>query len=819
MLTTNTTLDFIRYLAEQGHHQILGLRAGTDATSPHYYEGDDDLTAQILSDWESQEYDIYITGNPVASPPVYEGGGLQKVKARHIIARRRFMVDVDGDPDAAESLKDAILSDLADRDITPEWVAHTGNGYQIIIRLADLPLSDETDRSISGFVADLAARHDTDDAHVDQRVSDLSRLFRLPGSVRFKGGDPKQGSYTLYDAPTVLTLADLSRYCGDAPTPTRQTSPTRQSETTGGLYVGSVSMRDIRDAINLRRVVTHDAPPGYHNACRVECPQGRSSAAKLLLTLSGGVLRTHCPHDKCKCLSTYDHLMAMGVEPSLVSPLYPSGASPLAVRWMAAVRPDMDKVKHDGSVIAITKPGITIYRTYVDCDYRALPGSIKTRIEAPLRADNETLATISRLATRVMQSVDLLNYCGATMQYDASVGGYVTVDRLKPFLAARLEAITAADSDHLREQYGVLTQVQSINAGVVSSVALAVMGRLKEKSKYDFPIGANYSNGIWDAATGRLIPHGPEHFVRPALPFEFSTTATAPKFEGVLRDIYPEVEQRTLALEIMGMAHAGDASHERMTMMVGPGGTGKGLMMSITKKMVSKVATPLATDLTDKNGLTACIGAAMLVVNEAPSLKARQVATLKMITGGDDIQIHRKYETSFNGPLTLAVYLLSNELLTLPDPSGAIMRRLLILIHQTEKSEAERDASLKKDALNHELPGIARMAREAYLAMVERGEFTKNPHVDHLVDAIVEDSSPVRKFIAEQCTVDRHLKISRNALYEAYCDFIFEFGIDKPSKQEFANDLKAAAMGVRGNDPKRGPSARVWHGIALREEK
>ena len=147
------------------------------------------------------------------------------------------------------------------------------------------------------------------------------------------------------------------------------------------------------------------------------------------------------------------------------------------------------------------------------------------------------------------------------------------------------------------------------------------------------------------------------------------------------------------------------------------------------------------------------------------------------------------------------------------------MRRLKVLIHQNVKPEGERDARLKRNGLNDELPGIAKLARDAYQRYKKQGKFTANPHVDHLVDAIEEDSSPVKKFLAERCVVGGHgLTVSRIDLYDAYITFLKDFGHDKPTKLQFSYDLKAAAIGVAaGNDAVK-KSLRIWLGIKLKSE-
>ena len=826
-----STLELIKYLAQQGgHHQILGLIGGNKASHPYYHDGNDELTKQVLEDFENEEYDTYLTLNPVIEPPKYQDGTLEKVKAKHITCYRRFMLDIDGDAAEAEAIKDNLIAELRELGITPEWEAYTGNGWQIILRLADLPNENSTTEAIKDFVAHFAEKHDTDTAHLDDRVSDVSRLGRLPGTMRFKGGDGIRGRYKLYDDPTILTQGDLEKYWPAAPRASKRFNnsiPTKSRSNSGDLYVGKMSIEELRQKLELQNVTTIDAPIGFSCSFRVECPQGRSTSCKLLFTLSGRFLKVDCKHTKCAELSPFDHLKALGVDFSRISSLFSFNPTALVMRWTALMRPEVSNIRHEDGQTTITKDDlvIIIFDSYVvlkddkkkTISYQKLPAFIKSKIESELRSKNERLEHNDRIANQILATNDLVLFNGAMMEYDEKLGGYEAIEKFKPFVSIEAKAVTEADTKYLETQFGLTVVNQNITSSMVSAICLLIIAKVPQKTEYDFPYGANYSNGIWCAKTDRLVHHGPQHFVKPALSFEYDEDARSPRFDKLLSEIYPEPEQKQLYLEFLGNTHAGDSSHECMLLLVGPGAAGKGLVTSVAKKMVVKVASPSANDLTDKNGLATCIGAGMLIVNEATSLRERQVATLKMITGGDDLQIFRKYESSYDGPLVLNIWMLSNELVTFPDPSGAIMRRLKILIHQNVKPEGERDAGLKRDGLKDELPGIARLARDAYKSFKKQGKFTNNPHVDHLINAIEEDSSPVKKFIAERCVVGGSgLFVSRNNLYDAYLSFLKDFGRDKPSKIQFSYDLKAAAIGVApGHNPEK-VSERTWTGIKLK---
>ena len=247
-------------------------------------------------------------------------------------------------------------------------------------------------------------------------------------------------------------------------------------------------------------------------------------------------------------------------------------------------------------------------------------------------------------------------------------------------------------------------------------------------------------------------------------------------------------------------------------MFQGVARSGKGSIRDIAKELAGGCANPQLRDLNDKHGLVCAIDKKLIVINECEDMSRSQVAVLKAATGNDAITIHVKYSDSFDGVLDANWLLISNQMVSFPDPSGAIMTRLLPLKFENGCSDKKIDTTLKRELLK-ELPGIARLAREAYLRYRQNG-FTNNPHVDDLLESTREDSSPITTFIRDCCKVGEGLTVTRQKLYSAYQRFLAELGHDPVTARTFASQLKAACNGISNGS--RQNQERTWLGINLK---
>jgi putative DNA primase/helicase len=162
---------------------------------------------------------------------------------------------------------------------------------------------------------------------------------------------------------------------------------------------------------------------------------------------------------------------------------------------------------------------------------------------------------------------------------------------------------------------------------------------------------------------------------------------------------------------------------------------------------------------------------------------------------------------------------MSNEVPRLPDASGALAGRFLIIrTPNTWKGREDRDLDRKLEA---ELPGILKWAADGWARLKGNGlKFTTNNAAEEYVRELEDLSSPVKAFVRECCRVGPECDVARADLFNAWLRWNETRHREVGSEAIFGRDLRSALphVGDRYTKPKTGPRVRKYVGIGLREE-
>jgi hypothetical protein len=146
-------------------------------------------------------YNTYIVMNPLK--PDFDRRNARKEDVAH---RRLLLVDLDragfkDDPataqelDAARSVAESIMAFTSNLGLPEPSIVMSGNGYHLYYRLADFPNNTETTMLIEGTLQSLAGIFNTDLVEVDTKVSDASRITKIPGTIARKGKESANRPY------------------------------------------------------------------------------------------------------------------------------------------------------------------------------------------------------------------------------------------------------------------------------------------------------------------------------------------------------------------------------------------------------------------------------------------------------------------------------------------------------------------------------------------------------------------------------------------------------------------------------------------------
>jgi P4 family phage/plasmid primase-like protien len=332
------------------------------------------------------------------------------------------------------------------------------------------------------------------------------------------------------------------------------------------------------------------------------------------------------------------------------------------------------------------------------------------------------------------------------------------------------------------------------------------------------------ANGLVRVADRAVVPHDPKFFNTFALSFDYLPDTTRPvRWERFLSEVFDGDAESVSALqEWFGYTISGRTDLHRMLMVIGPTRSGKG---TIDKVLAALVGTAnhiglSSSDLRGDFGLSALLGKTLAVFSdERMSMNSKRfVETLLRITGEDVVTVAEKYKSAWTGRLGVRFMFMSNELPSLPDSSGAIVGRL-ILLYMPRSFLGREDTGLA-DQLFAELPAILNWSLDGLERLKRKGEFTSVTSSATLLELIHESASPIRQFVQEWCVLKSGETVAKDDLYKGWKQWCLQTGHEAGAKENLSKKL-VAAFGRDLIDPDsrrggRGGQVRVYTGIALR---
>lgn len=332
------------------------------------------------------------------------------------------------------------------------------------------------------------------------------------------------------------------------------------------------------------------------------------------------------------------------------------------------------------------------------------------------------------------------------------------------------------------------------------------------------------ANGILHVPTRSLLPHEPQLFVGHALPFGYDATAAQPdRWEALLTELWPQDAESVACLqELFGYIVSGDTSLQKIGLLVGPTRAGKGVIANVASHLIGlhNATAPTLAAMTQNFGLQDLIGKLLAVVSDARLGRNANVAALAerllSISGEDRLTIDRKYREPWTGRLDVRFLLLSNELPSLTDASGALAKRFIVLVLTQSFYDREDPSLLSK--LLPELPGILLWSLDGLDRLRLQGHFTVPASARDAMRELEDLASPVTAFLRERCQVGRDQHVRVDDLWTVWKGWCEDQSHAHGTKQTFGKDLRAAVPGLRrrqlGSD-----QVPTYFGVGLRDDR
>jgi len=323
------------------------------------------------------------------------------------------------------------------------------------------------------------------------------------------------------------------------------------------------------------------------------------------------------------------------------------------------------------------------------------------------------------------------------------------------------------------------------------------------------------------------VPPTPALFTTAGLDFNF-TGADTPKPERWLRflsELWPDDPEAIEALRLWaGYLLVPDTSQDKLLALIGPKRGGKTTVAKVLTALVGEgnVTSPTLGAFASQFGLWHLIGKTLAVIGDA-RLSGRVdghviVERLLSITGRDAIDLDRKFLRPVTATLPTRIMLLSNELPRLPDASGTIVSRMIVL-RLTQSWFGREDKELLP-ALMAERAGILWWAIGGWRKLQQRGELLQPASGAESIQQLDELASPVGAFVRDCCRVGPEHEIMRSdlfAAFKAWCDRGGRKFVQDAA--QFGRDLRAVLPALRLAQRRvEGKRERFYLGVGVKPD-
>lgn len=324
-------------------------------------------------------------------------------------------------------------------------------------------------------------------------------------------------------------------------------------------------------------------------------------------------------------------------------------------------------------------------------------------------------------------------------------------------------------------------------------------------------------NGLLHLPTGELRQHDPAFLTHNRLDYDYDPAAPAPeRWLKFLRDLWPGEDADCIEAlqQWFGYLLAPDTSQQKILVLVGPKRSGKGTIARVLTSILGQhnVCSPQLSQFGEQFGRQSLIGKQVAILSDmrlgGRADKAAIAETLLTVSGEDNVSIPRKNVRDWEGRLRTRFVVMSNETPSIPDPSGALPGRYIVL--EMQQSFYGREDSGLTDKLMAERSGILNWAIAGWHKLRAAGRLTQPESGRAMVEEIERSSSEVGTFVADRCELVPGAVESKDVLYREFCAWAAEEGMTHvPKKAQFCKDVLSAYRGtIKPAKPRDGGERR-----------
>lgn len=333
----------------------------------------------------------------------------------------------------------------------------------------------------------------------------------------------------------------------------------------------------------------------------------------------------------------------------------------------------------------------------------------------------------------------------------------------------------------------------------------------------------NTHSGILDVRTGEIHAHSRESMCSMITNVAFEQGADAPRWKRFLEEVIPDTETREYLQRLFGSCLTGIAKDRNLSLFVGTGHNGKGVMIETIAWVLGEYAHAVtqrfiarrSTDPVPPHELAQLPGKRFVYGAELKPDITMDVEMIKSLTGGDTIQACHKYQAPFSFKPKCKIVVSANHRPPIKDQTASIWDRLRIVKFPNQFERGKNRDNTLPEKLKQEGPGILNWMVEGALSWQEKG-LGSAIAIELETEDERQEQDPLNDFFRDVVMLQEGASVGVIDVYEAYKDWADKEGYKRPwTKSKLSRTLKERP----GVTQKRTASKRMWSGIAMRDER
>ncbi len=327
------------------------------------------------------------------------------------------------------------------------------------------------------------------------------------------------------------------------------------------------------------------------------------------------------------------------------------------------------------------------------------------------------------------------------------------------------------------------------------------------------PYVLNTVSGALDLRTFELRPHNPHDRITKVTRGSYRPDDSGEVWPSFLKRVLPDEDVCSFLQRVAGVGLVGVVLEQVLAILTGTGANGKGVFYKAVGHALGDYATVAEPDLfmhregAHPTGEMDLRGVRWVVVSESDKDRRLAEATMKRLTGGDELKARRMRQDFVRFMPSHTPILVTNHLPKVSGDDPAMWRRMRVVPFDVVIPEDERDSHLD-ERLQLEADAVLSWAVAGYRLYGDRGGLAEPESVRVATNRYQLDSDAVGRFIDECCLVNPHMFCTTADAFARWARWAVADGAEAMSSKAFGQALDRhgypAGPGGRAGRQRRG---------------